>query len=44
MSDKELDVRRMVAQLKRLSEEVQERVGDIIEGACLVHGNAGDAR
>ena len=44
MSYKELDVRRMVEQLKRLPEEVQERVGYIIEGACLVHGNAGDGK
>lgn len=40
MSEKEIDARRMVEQLKKLPEEVQERVGYIIEGAALVHGAA----
>lgn len=40
MSEKEMDARRMVEQLKKLPEEVQERVGYIIEGAALVHGAA----
>lgn len=44
MSDKELDVRHMVEQLKKLPEEVRERVGYIIEGACLVHGNVVDGK
>lgn len=39
MSEKELEARRMVEQLKKLPEAVQERVGYIIEGAALVHGN-----
>lgn len=37
MSEKEIDARRMVEQLKKLPENVQERVGYIIEGAALVH-------
>ena len=44
MTEKELDVRHMVEQLKKLPEEVRERVGYIIEGACLVHSNAGDGK
>lgn len=37
MSEKEYDARRMIEQLKKLPEAVQERVGYIIEGAALVH-------
>lgn len=44
MTEKELDVRHMLEQLKKLPEEVQERVGYIIEGACLVHGNVVDGK
>lgn len=43
MSEKEMDARRMVEQLKKLPESVQERVGYIIEGAALVHGLAAEA-
>ena len=39
MSEKEIQARRMVEQLKKLPEAVQERVGYIIEGAALVHGS-----
>lgn len=43
MSEKEMDARRMVEQLKKLPEAVQERVGYIIEGAALVHGSAAES-
>lgn len=43
MSEKEMDARRMVEQLKKLPEAVQERVGYIIEGAAFVHGAAAEA-
>ena len=43
MSEKEMDARRMVEQLKKLPESVQERVGYIIEGAALVQGTAAEA-
>lgn len=39
MNQNEVDARRMVEQLKKLPEEVQERVGYIIQGALLVAGN-----
>lgn len=37
MSEKEMETRRMVEQLKKLPEKVQERIGYMIEGAHLVH-------
>ncbi len=42
MSEKEMDARRMVEQLRELPEKFQERVGYMIEGARLVHDNRVD--
>ena len=42
MSEKEMDTRRMVEQLRKLPEKFQERVGYMIEGAHLVHDNRED--
>ena len=42
MSEKEMDTRRMVEELRKLPEKFQERVGYIIEGARLVHDNRVD--
>lgn len=42
MSEKEMDTRRMIEQLKKLPEKAQERIGYMIEGAHLVHDNRAD--
>lgn len=42
MSEKEMDTRRMIEQLKKLPEKAQERIGYMIEGAHLVHDNRVD--
>lgn len=42
MSEKEMDTRRMIEQLKKLPEKVQERIGYMIEGARLVHDDRED--
>lgn len=42
MSEKEMDARRMVEELRKLPEKFQERVGYMIEGARLVHDNRVD--
>lgn len=42
MSEKEMDTRRMVEELRKLPEKFQERVGYMIEGARLVHDNRVD--
>ena len=39
MSQNESDVRLISEQIKKLPEEVQDRVGYIIQGALLVAGN-----
>lgn len=39
MSRNEVDARRMAEQLKKLPEDVQERVGYIIQGTLLVSEN-----
>lgn len=36
MSKNEMDARRMAEQLKKLPEDVQQRVGYIIQGAMLI--------
>lgn len=44
MSQNEADARRIAEQLKKLPEEVQDRVGCIIQGALLVANNYASER